>query len=99
MIRSKFNKQLIGYIFGATLPLVAIVVQFLALYNGTKFWAFLEIAWIRGSLASIFSLALIPNMLIFFIFIWLNKLKSAQGVLGATIILAFAVMIIKFASG
>lgn len=79
------------------LPLVVVVIEFFTLYPGVNFFAFFEIACIQGKLPSILSLALVPNMLLFFIFIWLNKLKSAQGVLGATIILSILVVIIKFA--
>lgn len=92
----KFNKQIIGYIGGFLLPIITIIVEFFTMYNGVKFGAFIEIAWIRGNLSSILSLGLVPNLLLFFIFIWLNKLKSAQGVLGATIILSLAIVVIKF---
>lgn len=91
-----WNKQWIGYLLGALLPIITLVVEFFTIYRGTKFFAFFEIAWLRGNLPAILSLALIPNMLLFFIFIWLNRLKSAQGVLGATIMLAILVIIIKF---
>ena len=45
----------------------------------------------------IVSLCVIPNLVFFFIFIWLNYLYSARGVLMATIFFAIFVFITKFA--
>lgn len=42
------------------------------------------------------SLAAIADLLLFFVFIWTNKLKSARGVVASAFILGFAVVILKF---
>ena len=50
----------------------------------------------RGKLSAVISLVILPDLLVFFIFIWLNYLYSARGVLAATLIYALLVVITKF---
>lgn len=42
------------------------------------------------------SLCIIPNLLLFFLFMWKNSLKSGRGVILATIFYAFGIMLLKF---
>ena len=50
-----------------------------------------------GMLSKVVSLAVIPNLLLFFIFIWTNRNFAARGVIFATLILAFFMLILKIA--
>ena len=47
-------------------------------------------------IATMLSLAVFPNLLLFFIFIWRNADKVSRGILGATLLYAFVVVILKF---
>lgn len=96
MNQGKFNKPIIGFIGGLLLPILTFVGIYLALYNGKNFVDFVEITWLQGNMSRVLSLAMLPNLGLFFAFIWTNKLKSAQGVLGVTIVLAFAIIILRF---
>lgn len=96
MKQGKFNAPAIGFISGLLLPVLTLFVIYLSVYSGKSFMAFIEISWIQKSLSRILSLSMLPNLGLFFIFIWTNKLKSAQGVLGTTIILAFIIIILRF---
>lgn len=93
---SRFNRQIIGYVCGLLLPIAVLVGQWLFLQRQISLVTFIKVAYLRGSLASVLSLCLVPNLLSFFIFIWLNWLKSAQGVLGSTIFLSLLIFGIKF---
>jgi len=42
------------------------------------------------------SLATIPNLLLFFLFIKLNKLNAARGVIGSTLFITIIILIFKF---
>ncbi len=96
MNQGKFNKTIIGFIGGLLLPVLTFVGIYLALYNGKNFFDFVEITWLQGNMSRVLSLSMLPNLGLFFAFIWTNKLKSAQGVLGVTIVLAFAIIILRF---
>jgi hypothetical protein len=47
-------------------------------------------------LSKLVSLSSIPNLLFFFLFIWTNRNFSARGVIFATLLLAFLMLILKF---
>lgn len=46
-------------------------------------------------LSKVVSLAAIPNLLLFFICIWTNRNFAARGVIFATLLLAFLMLILK----
>ena len=96
MNQGKFNKPIIGFIGGLLLPVLTFVGIYLALYNGKSFVDFVEITWLQRNMSRVLSLSMLPNLGLFFAFIWTNKLKSAQGVLGTTIVLAFIIIILRF---
>ncbi len=43
------------------------------------------------------SLSVIPNLLLFFLFIWTNRTLSARGVIFATLLVAMVMLVLKFA--
>lgn len=47
-------------------------------------------------LSKVVSLSTIPNLLLFFLFIWTNRNFSARGVIFSTLLLAFLMLILKF---
>src|SRR3954462_13337442 len=48
-----------------------------------------------GILSAMISLSVFINLLVFFLFIWMNAEHSAKGVLAATFVYAFIVVILK----
>ena len=50
-----------------------------------------------GALSKLISLSVIPNLLLFFLFIWTNRSFSARGVIFATLIVAMIMLVLKFA--
>ena len=91
---NRLNTLGYGLVPGLILPVITFIISWLMTYDGSLgdyFHRFYEM----NRLASILSLCSIPNLLLFFIFIWTNNYKSARGVIFATLILAFAVVLIK----
>lgn len=83
-----------GLILGILLPMLAIVI--LWLFNSEES----IINYLKGfhranSLAGLVSLSAIPNLLLFFIFIWTNRNRAARGVIFATIIVAIIMLLLK----
>jgi len=91
----KLNKRNIGLILGLILPVISAIIvyktKFFYLTPGEFYNQLIEM----GIHLKIVSLAVVPNLLLFFIFIWLNYLMAARGVLLATFIYAFAVFGLK----
>jgi hypothetical protein len=93
--RRKFNTVLAGLLPGLLLPVVTMFV----------FWGFIHEGGIReflsssqrlGVLSKMVSLAAIPNLLLFFIFIWTDRYFAARGVIFATLLVAGAMLVMKF---
>ena len=47
-------------------------------------------------LSKLVSLAAIPNLLLFFLFIWTKRNFAARGVIFSTLLLAFLMLLLKF---
>jgi hypothetical protein len=46
--------------------------------------------------SKVLSLATVPNLLLFFLFIWTHRNFSARGVIFATLLMAFVMLVLKF---
>jgi hypothetical protein len=93
----KFDKFWIGFVAGIVVPvctLTTVYIQtFYPTYNLKEFFDFLYTMHITTKL---FSLCVLPNLGLFFLFLWGNLYKGARGTLGATIIIALTVVIVQF---
>ena len=92
----KYNSIRLGIVLGILAPMIGFLVVYLLAFRGMSFSEYLDLLVFRKKLSSIISLSVIPNLLPFFIFIWLNYLYSARGVLASTLLFALIVIITKF---
>ncbi len=91
------NSQKFGLIMGLVLPIIAIFI--FALYNIDRFGSLIGVFnFLRNSsiLSKVVSLCVIPNLLIFFIFMSKKSYQSCKGVISATILYAFLIVILLF---
>lgn len=95
-MKSRVNKFEIGAVLGFLAPVLGFVLVYLFSFRNLSLSEFFEFLVERRKLSSVISLSAIPNLLLFFIFIWLNYLYSARGVLASTFLLALVVIITKF---
>lgn len=95
-IQTRLNTIAFGLISGMLVPLLALVFFYLVSSSDIAFSAFVDFIVSRKKLSSIISLCLVPDLLVFFIFIWLNYLYSARGVLAAVFLFALIVVLTKF---
>lgn len=93
--KKSYNTQTVGLLVGLLLPVVVMLV-FYEVRNMHSLKLFLEQVMKAGVLTHLISLCVVPNLLVFFIFMWTNRLLAAKGIIGATFIYTFIVLIMKF---
>ncbi|TFH22092.1 MAG: hypothetical protein E4H10_14305 [Bacteroidia bacterium] len=95
MSENKFDSMLYGLIPGLLLPPLALVIFWLV-KSEMGLWDFLVRFQYQGMLSKALSVATIPNLLLFFVFIWTRRNFSARGVIFATLLMAFVMLVLKF---
>ena len=95
MSERKFDSMMYGLIPGLLLPPLSLVIFWLV-KSELGLWNFLERFQLLGMLSKVLSLATVPNLLLFFVFIWTRRNFSARGVIFATLLMAFAMLVLKF---
>lgn len=94
-VAAKYNRLVYGLVPGILLPLVTFVVTWLII-SDISFGEYMKQFRQMDRLSSLISLSVIPNLLLFFAFIWLEKDRAARGVIFATLLLALVMLIVKF---
>ena len=87
--------MLYGLVPGIVLPVVTLAGFWLVRFD-RGFFEFLSHFQNVGMLSKVLSLCTIPNLLLFFLFIWTNRTFSARGVIFATLVIAFVMIVLKF---
>lgn len=95
MSKKRFDTLWYGLIPGLLLPVLTLVLTW-RLKSDLGFVEFLEHFQQIKMLSKVVSLSAIPNLLLFFIFIWTKRNFSARGVIFSTLLLAFIMLILKF---
>ena len=90
----QYNTEQLGIITGLIVPLI-VIIGFYEYRGAESIGVFFEKIVRVGIFSELVSLCVVPNLLLFFIFMWSNRLKSARGVIGATFIYAFVVIGLK----
>lgn len=95
MAGKKFDTVVAGFIPGILLPVVALLVIWMARFEGSL-PDFLSSFRNMQMLSKIVSLSALPNLLLFFLFIWTDRNHSARGVILATLVVAAVMLVLKF---
>ena len=93
---NRFNNLWIGLGAGILLPVIALILYYFARYSDLGLVDFFKVYRNLGILTHIISLSVLPDLLVFFLFIRKNYLRSARGVLLATFLFTFTVLCIRF---
>ena len=91
----KINSVGFGIVSGILLPFVLYLVLYYTKVNNVRYTLTSDYAILSSILPVLISHCILPNMILFFIFNWTNKMLSAKGVVIATVILAAMVFITK----
>ena len=93
--RNRYDRMLIGWLIGTLVPIVIFLITYQVKYTEMEFMIFLKNMWKMKIFLKILSLCVVPNLGFFFLF-YRNKYDmAARGVIMATFIYAFAVLIAK----
>lgn len=91
-----FNHVIIGSVLGIITPPIVLLVTYHYRLQTHSFAEFVHFLLTFQALSNLISLCVVPNLLLFFIFIWIERMASARGVLMATMFFAFLVFVVKF---
>lgn len=94
MIRK--NSKLTGFVSGIIAPFLGFYIYYLISFHQMTLRAFIERITEFGLLASVISLSLIANLILFFWFLRIKADNSAFGVIGATFIYGMIIVYLKF---
>ena len=95
--KKSWDSLKLGMILGVGWPLLVMILFYLVKFDNYPLNIFFDQLLELKLFSKFISVCVYPNLLLFFIFIWKNLLYSARGVLLATILLGFLVIILKFA--
>lgn len=91
------NQFLLGFVLGVIVPFFAVIIFNISLKRSMTIDEFLQSMLQLKVLSGILSLAGLPNLALFFIFLNLKKYKTVKGILTATVFLAITVFVVKLA--
>ena len=89
----KIDRMGVGLLVGLLLPVIIFLLVYLIGENSVSFADYLESMWKLQALVKIMSLCVFTNVATFWGFLKLKYELAARGVLGATILYAFLVLI------
>ena len=92
----RWNKFWIGLTLGIVLPLVVFLLVYYFGYSKTPFGEFLEYALMIKALPKILCLCVLPNLIIFFLFLNRELWYATRGIFTATLLCALGTVVIKF---
>lgn len=91
----KFDQLAYGLVPGLLLPVLAFIISWMII-SGLSLSDYIGNAIKLNRMSSIISLSALPNLLLFFVFIWQNMYRAARGVIFATLVIAMIMLIFKF---
>ena len=84
-----------GILSGIFVPIITFIIVYFVLSDNQTLNDYLQRLIDREIQGHFISISVIPNLLVFFIFIWLYKMKAARGVLLSTFLWAFVILAIR----
>jgi hypothetical protein len=95
MPRQKYNSWKTGFFPGIMIPAISFLGFYLIRYREVPFTEYVRFIYFRDVLSALLSLNILPNLILFFVFIRIDFIPAARGVLSATLFYAFLVLLFK----
>jgi hypothetical protein len=93
--RNRYDQIITGWIIGAILPILIFLITYEVKYSEMELQSFLRNMWQMKIFMKLLSLCVFPNLGFFFLFYRMKYDMAARGVIMATFMYAFAVLIGK----
>lgn len=92
-MNNKLNNFRIGFIPGILLPFVSFILIWTFVAKGQSMADFIHSSMQRHVLTKFLSLAVVPNLLLFYFFIWKEYARAYKGVVAATFVAAIIILV------
>ena len=92
MDRSKLDSLWIGLVVGIFVPVLSLLMFYYSTFTKVSF---MDYSLQVRILPKIISLCVVPNLGVFFLFMWRNHYYSARGIILATVIITLVVLVLK----
>ena len=94
----KISTNTIGFgtILGVIVPAVFFVIVYLFRETELSFMEYMRTLYFLKVLPKLMSLCLLPNLVLFFVFLWSDRLRAAQGVILSLFIIGLPIVVLKF---
>ena len=92
----RWNKFWIGLALGIVLPLIVFLLVYCIGYSKKSFGEFLETAFIIQALPKILCMCVLPNLVVFYLFLNREFWYATRGVITATLLCTFGIVAINF---
>jgi hypothetical protein len=93
---ARYNKLWVGLIPGILVPVIILGILYVVRYSGISVIEVIRTFKSTGVLSKIISLAVVPDLLVFFLFIRIGMLRAARGVILATFLFVFLILCIRW---
>jgi len=94
-MKQNLDTTVTGLLFGIIVPIITFLIVYSVLSGNQTLNDYMQRLIDRNIQGHFISISVIPNLLFFFIFIWLYKMKAARGVLLSTFLWAFLILAIR----
>lgn len=93
--RKRSDRILTGWVIGTILPLIILVITYQVKYSEMEFIVFIKYMWRMKIFLKLLSICVFPNLGFFLLFYRMKFDMAARGVILATFMYAFLVLIAK----
>jgi len=94
-MRNRFDRMLIGWLIGTIVPVIIFMITYQLKYSEVDFMKYLKDLWQMKMFLKLLSLCVYSNLGLFFLFYRLKYDLAARGVIMATFMYAFLVLVVK----
>jgi hypothetical protein len=95
MPKQKYDSWKSGFLPGVIIPAISFMSFYLVRYSEIPLMEYIMFIYFRDVLSPLLSVNILPNLILFFVFIRADYLRAARGVLTATFLYAFLVLVFK----